>query len=90
MKLDDGTVSLLLTLDTRGHEILTAYPLEDVTLPKPQIEMSIAVLGLLDKMTGAAAVIDSEFVVLESGLLLRTELRAFGLLGERIEPPLID
>lgn len=69
-----------LELDARGWEILTAYPLRSFTVRgKP---LSVAVMGLLGKMTGSAAVSGSDVYVEDNGRL-RTwvSLKALGVLG---------
>jgi hypothetical protein len=69
-----------LELAARSWEILTAYPLHSFTVrDKP---LSVAVMGLLGKMTGSAAVSGSDVYVEENGRL-RTwvSLKALGVLG---------
>lgn len=69
-----------LELETRGWEILTAYPLREFAVRgKP---LSVAVMGLLGKMTGSAAVSGSDVYVEDNGRL-RTwvSLKALGVLG---------
>lgn len=78
---DSGTANMVgLELAERGWDILTAYPLRAFTVrDKP---LSIAVMGLLGKMTGSAAVSGSD-VYVESNGRLRTwvSLKALGVLG---------
>lgn len=69
------------TLAVRGYDVLSAYPVHRLMLG--EVEMSVAVLGLLGKMTGACAIISSDIHVTENGKRLRLDvsLKALGLLG---------
>ena len=86
MNLDAETPVISLEVQVKGYEILSSYPLmvlptsESRDLDSPSTQ--VAVLGLLGKMTGAAAVIRSE-TRLEGNGRLRTEvtLKALGTLG---------
>ena len=86
MKLNSETPIISLKVEIKGYEILSSYPL--LGLPNPQASApdssttKVAVLGLLGKMTGAAAVIRSE-TRLEGNGRLRIELplKALGTLG---------
>ncbi|BCS24070.1 putative raffinose synthase protein Sip1 [Aspergillus puulaauensis] len=76
-----STVSV--KLEERGWEILTAYPTRAFTLgEKDNVETEVAVLGLLGKMTGVAALVNSD-VFLESNGRLRVDvsIKALGVLG---------
>ncbi|CEJ55486.1 hypothetical protein PMG11_01739 [Penicillium brasilianum] len=83
----DSLVSLVL--EQKGWEILTAYPTRSFALKgKRGISSSdealthIAVLGLLGKMTGAAAIVSSDLSVAENGRLrCDVHLKALGTLG---------
>lgn len=72
---------LTVSLDVRDYEIFTAYalsPFESDTLGRVQV----ANLGLIEKMTGAAAIVSSESDYLENGrVLVDTRLKALGVLG---------
>lgn len=78
-----------VALEPKGWEILTAYPTSSFTLKgshgcKPPCEnlTHVAVLGLLGKMTGAAAVVSSDISVVENGRLrFDISLKALGTLG---------
>ena len=86
MKLNSETPIISLKVEIKGYEILSSYPL--LALPNPQASTpkssstKVAVLGLLGKMTGAAAVIRSE-TRLEGKGRVRVELtlKALGTLG---------
>ncbi|MCJ1470517.1 hypothetical protein MMC07_009163 [Pseudocyphellaria aurata] len=85
LKLDDKNAVVLLEVAVRGWEILSAYPLRSFTLGRPGNETStikMALLGLLGKMTGAAAVLNSESRVEEGGRLrIVSSIKAVGVLG---------
>jgi len=87
---------VVLELPQQGWEILTAYPLQKLDL-KQKSTISFANLGLIGKMTGAAAVVNSSAYVEENGRFrLWTSLKALGTLGtlyevfNRIKPSLIE
>lgn len=78
-----------VVLEPKGWEILTAYPTRSFALPgrhgdnTPRDELThVAALGLLGKMTGAAAVVTSDISVVENGRLrFNISLKALGTLG---------
>ena len=81
--LDTQTPVISLEVAVKGYEILSSYPLSVVPSPKSSDPSTkVAVLGLLHKMTGAAAVINSD-TRLEGNGRLRVEVRikALGKLG---------
>ncbi|KAJ5142854.1 uncharacterized protein N7515_001641 [Penicillium bovifimosum] len=86
--LDKGSL-LSVVLEPKGWEILTAYPTQPFMLEGSRGCGSsgdnlthVAVLGLIGKMTGAAAVINSDISVLENGRLrFDISLKALGTLG---------
>lgn len=86
IKIDDKTAIVALELEVKGWEILTAYPLHSFALKPSEsesAEIKVAVLGLLGKMTGAAAVLRSELHVEENGRLrIESSIKALGVLGE--------
>ena len=87
IKTDDKTAIVSLELEVKGWEILSAYPLQSFTLKgSKSVEgapLKVAVLGLLGKMTGAAAVLRSELHVEENGRLrIESSIKALGVLGE--------
>ncbi|PGH14075.1 hypothetical protein AJ80_06079 [Polytolypa hystricis UAMH7299] len=81
---------LSVSLETRGWEILTVYPIRSFTLrdhngnenaDKESIS-NVAVLGLLGKMTGAAAIVSSDLRLMDNGRLkFDVNLKALGTLG---------
>ena len=86
MKLSSETPVISLEVEVKGYEILSAYPLHVFPIPEPSIPDSsatkVAVLGLLGKMTGAAAVVRSETRLEDNGRLrIEVALKALGMLG---------
>ena len=80
----DSLVSVVL--EPKGWEILTAYPTRSFKLTGSHgnnvSPTHVAVLGLLGKMTGAAAVVTSDISVVENGRLrVDISLKALGTLG---------
>lgn len=80
----DSLVSLVL--EPKGWEILTSYPTRSFKLTGSHgnngSPTHVAVLGLLGKMTGAAAVVTSDISVVENGRLrVDISLKALGTLG---------
>jgi hypothetical protein len=78
-----------VVLGQKGWEILTAYPTRSFTLKGSRgcnaannNLTHVAVLGLLGKMTGAAALASSDIFVVENGRLrFDISLKALGVLG---------
>ncbi|KAI4111548.1 MAG: hypothetical protein LQ339_000419 [Xanthoria mediterranea] len=70
-----------LALHTKGWNVLTAYPL--YSLPSSGERTDIAVLGLIGKMTGAAAVVGTPvFVTRDMGAVrVNVTVKALGVLG---------
>lgn len=86
MALNSGTPVISLEVEVKGYEILSAYPLRILRTPKTSDSDSsatkVAMLGLLGKMTGAAAVVRSETRLEENGRLrVELALKALGTLG---------
>ena len=83
----DGFMALAsLQIDVKGWEILSSYPLQKFNLSSDRSNKreatEIGVLGLLGKMTGAAAVTNTDLHVEKNGRLrIWTSLKALGLLG---------
>ena len=74
-------------LGVRGYDIWSALPVRAFELVKGVVE--VAVLGLLGKMTGAAAVVESGFELNDGGKRVRTrvQLKALGTLGVWVNDP---
>ncbi|KAE8414131.1 hypothetical protein BDV36DRAFT_266372 [Aspergillus pseudocaelatus] len=78
-----------VVLEDKGWEILTAYPIQSFTLKRKDSSDTsesnpthAAVLGLLGKMTGAAAIVSSDIYVEANGRLrFDISLKALGTLG---------
>lgn len=80
---EDALVSV--TLDVRGYEIFSAFALRGFI--QEEREIWVANLGLLGKMTGAAAIVDSKTIMQETGRIdLDTNLKALGTLGKFSQP----
>lgn len=85
MTLEQKSALIRVDLPLRGWEILTAFPIRTFRLETNNINspLKVAVLGLLGKMTGAAAIISSELDVESNGRLrVWTSLKALGILGK--------
>jgi hypothetical protein len=77
-----------LELSTRGWEILSAYPLQTFMLKRSREasgpeEVQVANLGILEKMTGAAAIVNTNSYIDRSSGRLRiwTSLKVLGTYG---------
>ncbi|KAJ5532364.1 Raffinose synthase [Penicillium frequentans] len=75
-----------VVLQERAWEILTAYPTQSFTIKRSntssESQTHVAILGLLGKMTGAAAVISSDSFIVDNGRLrVDVHLKALGTLG---------
>lgn len=70
-----------VSLDIRGYDILAATPLSLLS-GRDHEPVWVGNMGLLDKMTGCAAIVSSNVTKLENGrIVLDTRLKAMGLLG---------
>ena len=79
---------VFVDLPVKGWEILSAYPLFHFDLGSPgRLEsVGIATLGLLGKMTGAAAIMDSRSELLGGGRVrVSTRLKGLGVLGKDLD-----
>jgi hypothetical protein len=83
MQPQDGKCLVSVNLEQKGWEILTAYPTRSFDIGTRIHDLThVAVLGLLGKMTGAAAVVSSDIFMLENGRLrFDVHLKALGTLG---------
>ena len=66
-------------LPVRGYDVWSALPVHEVSTQER--EMDIAVLGLLGKMTGAVAVIESKIENQGKRVRCHVQLKALGVLG---------
>lgn len=83
---------LSLEISTKGWEILSAYPVHSFRISKGEDgdikAVRVAVLGLLGKMTGAAAVLGSEMRMEKSDRLrISSSIKALGVLGKLLRGP---
>ena len=69
-------------LGIRGYHILSARPVHQISLAS-QNQLEVAVLGLIDKMTGGVAILESQFSAVDGGKRARVtvHLKALGNLG---------
>ncbi|KAK4167262.1 putative galactinol--sucrose galactosyltransferase 6 [Cladorrhinum sp. PSN259] len=72
---------IALSLEKGGYDVLSAYPVTKF-VSKSRGNLLVASLGLVGKMTGCAAVLNTKFAVLENGrMMVDTTLKALGVLG---------
>lgn len=86
MALGDKLDLVALDVAVKGWEILSAFSVHSFTLSGSRGTRDnltrVAVLGLLGKMTGAAAVMSSDIYIEGNGRLrIQTALKALGVLG---------
>lgn len=86
MRMDSKTPVVSVQVDVKGYEILSSYPLRKFAIGSASDAASsatkVAVLGLLGKMTGPAAVVGSNMRVEENGKLsVQVSLKALGTMG---------
>ncbi|PQE06033.1 raffinose synthase Sip1 protein [Rutstroemia sp. NJR-2017a BBW] len=82
MQVVDPSALIYVSLDVRGYDILSAYPLRGFVDEKKNETTWIANLGLLGKMAGAAAIVDNKMTKAENGkILIDTNVKALGTLG---------
>jgi len=76
----DDSSTICVSLDVKGYDILSAYPVSAHKVSSGDVQ--VANLGLLGKMTGAAAVVNSDVYVERAGRIrIWTALKALGTLG---------
>ncbi|OTA80869.1 glycoside hydrolase family 36 protein [Hypoxylon sp. CO27-5] len=81
LKLDSPAAKLAVSLDVRGYDIFTAFPLTQFNT-ETNGKIYVANMGLIEKMTGAAAITSHESEVQHNGrVFLDTRLKALGVLG---------
>jgi hypothetical protein len=87
--VDKKNVFVHVELPERGWEILSAYPLQSFKLDRQQprdgpTDITVTNLGILEKMTGAAAIINTASYIEKSSGRLRTwtSLKVLGTLGK--------
>lgn len=82
LKLCDSKTLLCVSLGIRGFDIISAFPLTKIVNKNKDEEFLIANLGLLGKMTGAAAVNKTRTLLSENDIIIiETHLKALGILG---------
>jgi hypothetical protein len=82
LRAGDDEALVSVSLDVMGYDILTATPL--VLLPGDRFEqIGVGDLGLVDKMTGSAAIVGTHVTKLENRrIVVDTQLKALGVFGE--------
>ncbi len=81
---DSASSRLVVSLEPRGYEIFTAFPLSTFHSDS-RGQVVLANLGLLEKMSGCAAILNSSFELLTNGrMFVDTRLKALGVLGNLI------
>ncbi|KXJ91383.1 raffinose synthase Sip1 [Microdochium bolleyi] len=79
--IDDPASDLVVGLGLRGYDILTAFPVSTFRVP-PTADIHVANLGLVGKMTGAAAIMMSDVKLASNDRVqIDTRLMALGTLG---------
>jgi hypothetical protein len=82
MQVVDKNNLIYISLGVRGYDILSSYPLRGFMNETGSETTWIANLGLLEKMAGAAAIVDNRITMLENGrIFIDTNLKALGTLG---------
>ena len=85
IRLDSETPMVSLEIEVKGYEILSAFPIRSLpmhTSKDPESPGKVAVLGLLGKMTGPAAVLSDKVSIVENGrLYISVMVKALGTLG---------
>lgn len=80
--LDSPRSLYTVSLDRRGYEILCAFPAKSLAGHKHE-NVSIATLGLIDKMTGCVAIVSNAINSQYNGrIMIDVKLKALGVLGE--------
>jgi hypothetical protein len=83
MQVVDKSSLIYISLEVRGYDILSAYPLRGFVDDKHNETTWIANLGLLGKMAGAAAVVATQITKLDNGkIFVDTNLKALGVFGK--------
>ncbi|OTA64266.1 glycoside hydrolase family 36 protein [Hypoxylon sp. EC38] len=84
LKLDSPTAKLAVSLDIREYDIFTAFPVTQFNT-ETNGKIHVANMGLIEKMTGAAAITSHESEAQHNGrVFLDTRLKALGILGAYI------
>lgn len=87
MQMGSAASLVAVSLEQRGYEIFSAYPLSAFD-SETRGRVFVANLGLVDKMTGAAAVTSTGQTLMDNGrLFFDTRLKALGVLGMFDPPP---
>lgn len=95
LKLSVPRAVLSLEIFTKGWEILSAYPVRSFELSENKEgdikAIKVAVLGLLGKMTGAAAVLNSDMRMEKNDRIrISSSIKALGVLGKFLRCPVSE
>lgn len=83
LQVVDPNALIYISLDVRGYEIFSAYPLRGFYDTGTDQTMWLANLGLVGKMAAAAAVSNYTITKKENGqIVFETALKALGVLGK--------
>lgn len=84
LQLNDPHSLLEVTLDVRGYDIFSSYPLRGfVTRSEPPLTIWLANLGLIAKMAAPATIVYTNMTMMENGsIVVETRLKALGVLGQ--------
>ncbi|KAI0837180.1 glycoside hydrolase family 36 protein [Hypoxylon sp. FL0890] len=81
IKHNSPAANLAVSLDVGGYDIFTAFPVTQYT-SETNGKIHVANMGLIEKMTGAAAIVTYQSELLHNGrVFLDTRLKALGVLG---------
>lgn len=80
MRTTSPSSVLRVSLEERGYEILTAFALSTFVSPGGD-QLHVASLGLLGKMTGAAALVSSDIKLENGRVVFDIRVKALGTIG---------
>lgn len=81
VRTDDPASKVTVSLEEGGYEIFTAYPLSPFD-SESLGRVFVANLGLVRKMTGAAAIVSNDYDLDDHGrVVVTTSIKALGVLG---------
>lgn len=84
LSINDSDPLITISLDGHGYDILSAFPVTTFAGRHFQ-HLTIANMGVLGKMTGCAAIVSNSIRLLTNGnVLIETQLKVLGTLGEFI------
>ncbi|RDW82573.1 glycoside hydrolase-2 [Coleophoma cylindrospora] len=82
LQVNDPSALVHVSLDIRGYDILSSYPLRGFVDSKRDETYWIANLGLIGKMAASATIVDTTMTMQDTGRIsISTNLKALGVLG---------